>query len=72
MEHLHPALDEDNHIKMLLYDNDLFHNKKQSVNYLFFNIFSSISNFNCFLKKKMSICTTLGTFACTLCLVFTF
>ena len=32
MEHLHPALDEDNHIKMLLYDNDLFHDKKQSVN----------------------------------------
>ena len=30
MEHLHPALDDDNHIKMLLYDNDLFHDKKQS------------------------------------------
>ena len=30
MEHLHPALDDDNHIKMLLYDSDLFHDKKQS------------------------------------------
>ena len=30
MDHLHPALDDDNHIKMLLYGNDLFHEKKQS------------------------------------------
>ena len=30
MEHLHHALDDDNHIEMLLYDNDLFHDKKQS------------------------------------------
>ena len=30
MDHLHPALDDDNLIKMLLYDKDLFHDKKQS------------------------------------------
>ena len=30
MEHLHLALDDDNHIKMLLHDNDLLHDKKQS------------------------------------------
>ena len=30
MDHLHPALDDDNLIKMLLYDNELFHDKKQS------------------------------------------
>ena len=30
MDHLHPALDDDNHIKMLLYSNDLFHDKKQA------------------------------------------
>ena len=30
MDHLDPALDDDNLKKMLLYDNDLFHDKKQS------------------------------------------
>ena len=30
MDHLHPALDDDNLMKMLLYDKDLLHDKKQS------------------------------------------
>ena len=30
MDHLHPALGDDHLIIMLLYDNDLFHDKKQS------------------------------------------
>ena len=30
MDHLHPALGDDNLIKMLLYDNDLLHDKRQS------------------------------------------
>ena len=42
MDHLHPALGDDNLIKMLLYDNDLFHDKKQS----------EYTNVHCKIHKK--------------------
>ena len=43
MDHLHPALDDDNLIKILLYDNDLFHDKKQS----------EYTNVHCKIHKKI-------------------
>ena len=42
MDHLHPALDDDNLIKMLLYDKDLFYDKKQS----------EYTNVHCKIHKK--------------------
>ena len=42
MDHLHPALDDDNLIKILLYDNDLFQDKKQS----------EYTNVHCKIHKK--------------------
>ena len=43
MDHVHPALGDDNLIKMLLYDNDLLHDKRQS----------EYTNVHCKIHKKI-------------------